>query len=131
MRTRGAPRQRDKQKLATALVAVALLTACSRDQRGADSEPLSRTAEGSSEVAGPSETGQQDWFVEQAQATGLNFVHFNGMSGEFYFPETIPAGVALLDYDNDGDLDVYLVQGQMLGQGKTLSQARFQPAGPL
>ena len=53
------------------------------------------------------------------------------MSGEFYFPEMIPAGVGLLDYDNDGDLDPYFVQGQMLGDGKTLSDALFQPVGPL
>ena len=82
-------------------------------------------------VAGPQGAAQQDWFVDRAEATGLHFVHFNGMSGEFYFPETIPAGVGLLDYDNDGDLDVYLVQGQMLGEGKTLSQALFRRSGPL
>jgi hypothetical protein len=82
-------------------------------------------------VAGPQGAAQQDWFVELAEATGLHFVHFNGMSGEFYFPETIPAGVGLLDYDNDGDLDVYLPQGQMLGEGKPLSRALFQPLGPL
>jgi hypothetical protein len=69
--------------------------------------------------------------VDRAAAAGLDFVHFNGMSGEFYFPETIPAGVGLLDYDNDQDLDVYLVQGRMLGEGKTISQARFPPVGPL
>ena len=127
--------QPDRRKLATVLVAVAVLTSCSRDRRETDSEHSSRTAvtptPPSSEGAGSPRTDQQDWFVERAEAAGLHFVYFNGMSGEFYFPETIPAGVGLLDYDNDGDLDVYLPQGQMLGEGKTLSQALFQPVGPL
>src|SRR5438034_3333210 len=39
----------------------------------------------------------------------------------------LPGGVALLDYDNDGDLDVFFVQGQMLGERKTLSQATIPP----
>src|SRR5690606_27232675 len=50
-------------------------------------------------------------FVESAAATGLRFTHVNGASGEFFLPEQMGAGVALFDYDNDGDLDVFLVQG--------------------
>ena len=50
-------------------------------------------------------------FAEVAARSGLEFVHLNGMSGRFYFSEMMGAGGALLDYDNDGDLDVYLVQG--------------------
>ncbi|MCB1057606.1 MAG: hypothetical protein KDD11_19065, partial [Acidobacteria bacterium] len=46
-------------------------------------------------------------FTEVAAASGLDFVHFNGMSGEYYFPEMTGQGGALFDYDGDGDLDLY------------------------
>ena len=70
------------------------------------------------------------WFTDRAKETGLEFVHFNGMTGQFLYPEIMPPGVAVFDYDNDGDLDVFVVQGQMLG-GKPVSAANPQPAGPL
>ncbi len=68
---------------------------------------------------GPAE-GTTEWFTDRAQASGLDFVHFNGMSGKFYQTEIMAPGVALFDYDNDGDLDVYGVQGRMLGTGTPL-----------
>jgi hypothetical protein len=66
-------------------------------------------------------------FEDIAEKSGLDFVHFNGMSGEYYFPEMTGQGGGFVDYDNDGDLDVYLIQGCMLGPGKTHKDALFPP----
>src|SRR5215472_8200754 len=67
-------------------------------------------------------------FREVAEEVGLKFQHFNGATGEFYMPEIMGAGVALFDYDNDGDLDVYLIQGTMLDVRLDPHQARFEPS---
>ena len=71
----------------------------------------------------------EPWFVDATRQAGLTFTHFNGMSGDFLYPEIMPPGVALLDYDNDGDLDIFVVQGQMLGK-RTIGNALFPPSDP-
>jgi len=46
--------------------------------------------------------------------TGITFVHTDGSSGQRYIVETVSAGLALLDYDNDGDIDIYFLNGGAL-----------------
>ena len=48
-------------------------------------------------------------FTDVTDITGIRFTHANGATGEFHLPETLGAGGAFLDYDNDGYLDLYLV----------------------
>src|SRR5437667_10454478 len=43
------------------------------------------------------------------EKSGIRWVHSNGKSPEKYLPETSGAGCAFLDYDNDGWMDIYLV----------------------
>ena len=50
-------------------------------------------------------------FIDATQSSGLDFVHDHGGHGDYLFPEIQGPGVALFDFDNDGDLDIYLVQG--------------------
>ena len=80
-------------------------------------------------------------FVESSAATGLVFRHDNGASGEYYLPEEMGAGAALFDYDSDGDLDVFFVQGgpfssaasarRERGQGSRLFRNDLAPGKPL
>jgi enediyne biosynthesis protein E4 len=69
----------------------------------------------SSTAPAESSGAARDWFVDTAKASGLAFTHVNGMSGALTMPEILGPGVALFDYDNDGDLDVFVPQGQPLG----------------
>src|SRR5215213_2967057 len=44
-----------------------------------------------------------------ASLSGITWVHDAGVSAEHYLPETLPPGCAFLDYDNDGWMDIFLV----------------------
>lgn len=82
------------------VAATTVLWACAGPGDGRVREP------GAEAEAGPPEP----IFVERAAEAGLDFVHLNGAAGDYNYPELLVGGGALLDYDDDGFLDIYLVQ---------------------
>jgi len=65
-------------------------------------------------------------FADVAAAWGIDFRHVHGGSGEFYMPETMGGGVAILDYDGDGDNDLFLVDsGALPGYAGPLTGSRL------
>jgi hypothetical protein len=50
-------------------------------------------------------------FTDVAALSGLDFTHTSGANGDYFLFETMGAGAAFLDYDLDGRLDIYLVDG--------------------
>ncbi len=48
-------------------------------------------------------------FVDITRQAGINFVHYTGAFGKKYLPETMGAGCAFIDYDNDGNPDILLI----------------------
>ena len=58
------------------------------------------------------------FFTEVSEEVGILHSYWNGMTGEQYLPEIMGGGGALLDYDRDGDLDLFVVQGGPLGPGE-------------
>jgi enediyne biosynthesis protein E4 len=57
-----------------------------------------------------SATGARPWFEEIAGRAGIDFVHQSGHIDRHYLPEIMGGGAALFDMDNDGFLDLYLIQ---------------------
>lgn len=66
-----------------------------------------------------SDQSADPWFEETAVNARLNFKHSSGASGHFWMPEMMTGGVGLLDYDGDGYLDVFCVNGGSLDSTTT------------
>jgi enediyne biosynthesis protein E4 len=64
-------------------------------------------------------TNNESFFTDISQQSKLNFVHDPRVSGKYFFPEVMGSGCAVFDYDNDDDLDIYLISG---GQNRLYQQ---------
>ncbi|MFK8029867.1 MAG: CRTAC1 family protein [Gammaproteobacteria bacterium] len=119
------------------------LTACgdsSKPDASADSKTDSTKTASESADSGDSsaaaDTSQKAesgvLFEDVASSAGLDFKHFIGATGEYLMNEVMGSGLAVFDFDNDGDLDIYLIQGAMADARLNVSESVFGiPDGPL
>lgn len=56
--------------------------------------------------------------------TGITFRHTDGSSGRHYIVEYVSSGLALLDYDMDGDIDIYFLNGAPMPGTKVTAAPR-------
>ncbi len=68
-------------------------------------------------------------FRDRREPAGIAFKHHAGRTAEKYLIETMGGGVAVIDYDNDGRLDIFFVNGGGLPQnaGSAVEIERSQP----
>jgi enediyne biosynthesis protein E4 len=113
---------------ASALLGIALAACDSKH----DAAPASEASAPSAAAATPDDGAPANaWFSDVTAEWGLDFTHDAGLTPEKHLPETMGAGAALADFDADGDVDVYLVQGgPMRLPGEEPGQFR-DPPGPL
>ena len=92
---------------------------------GCDSSTVEPTA-----VQELSPTPSSEILTDVTQASHLAFVHIVDPLGEYRLPEEMGAGGALLDFDGDGDLDIYLVQsGSVAEPDQTVNDSLFRNEG--
>ena len=96
------------------LVALALVVGCSK--AGRETGPAGDAVDG------------RPWFEDVTVESGVRFVHGVEVSGRYLFPESIGSGAAVLDFDNDGLLDLFFVHN--LSPSAKATNALFRQERP-
>lgn len=82
----------------------------------------------------PDRLRDDDWFEDVTRQSGVDFTYRNGQQGNnFFILESLGGGVALLDYDGDGDLDLFIAGGGTISEApaviRGLPGAMFRNTG--
>lgn len=98
-------------------VCAAPLTAFGQTGKSYDSNKVERPTAAAPQFPSPVN------FTDITNRSGINFKHNASPTAQKYLPETMGAGVALIDFDNDGRLDVFFTNGASISdpmpKGKT------------
>jgi hypothetical protein len=85
----------------TAIASLLILAVCL--PLGCQKPPATPTE--ADEMSGP------PWFTEFTSEAGISFIHDAGPVDSYFMPQIVGSGAALFDFNNDGLLDILLLQG--------------------
>ncbi len=105
-------------KIKFGLFLILILTAANFSQDDPPKTPPTGKAYDTGEIKRPATTAPQFpspvTFTDITSQTKIDFRHYASPTSLKYLPETMSGGVALLDYDNDGLLDVFFTNGALI-----------------
>ena len=109
-------------RLGLLLLLASVGVGCQRAGSGVTPRPLNSSSRTVEPPTSP-------WFRDVTEEAGLNFVHDPGSVGRYFLPQATGSGAAVFDSDNDGRLDIYLLQNGGPNSGSTNRLFRQGPDG--
>ena len=111
--------ERNRSRLGLAWLLLCILPAalafgCGKKAPAPPAQDQPRQPAAQSEVSSQESAGLPAWFREVTDASGVAFRHVSGMGDDKPFPAANGSGVGALDYDRDGQLDLYFATGTSL-----------------